>query len=112
PIHRSVALHLVGRIALLVEVLAVLVLDRRRIAGTIGAGDGGAGDNRAGKQDDSHNGLHGRFLALVASNHRLIAASAIPGREGPGIGRWQRLSPVFGSVYRRPIEVIAATRTP
>src|SRR5205085_11036207 len=52
PVHRSVRLHFVGRTTLFVVILAVFILDRRRITRAIGEGKSDAEDPRG--DHDSH----------------------------------------------------------
>src|SRR4051812_15846091 len=71
PIYRSVRLHFVGRIILLVVILAIFVLDRRRIARTVGEYEPGSGRTR-GQHDSHHQSSHGH-ASLCFLSTRLAA---------------------------------------
>src|SRR3984893_4810682 len=58
PVHRSVSLHFVGRITLFVVILAVFILDRRRITRAIGECKSDAEDPR-GDHDSHDQSSHG-----------------------------------------------------
>src|SRR5581483_3001534 len=56
PIDRAVRLNLVGRVSLLIEIFAVLVLDRRWITGSVGesiSADSEQNRRRGHKADDT-----------------------------------------------------------
>ncbi len=88
PVHRSVLLHLVGRIAGLVVVLAFVVLDRGRIAGPIGqcctCRDA---EQCCGQHDRCNSMSHAYVLAkwLVGqAPHHTAREAPIPDQPGSG----------------------------
>jgi hypothetical protein len=95
PVDRPVALHLEGRIAILVVILSFLILDGSRIAGAIGGGPSRANHERARSQRDCHHCISEKHYLLRCLRVR-VEAELTSTRQGSR----SRIAPRSGAAER------------
>src|SRR4051794_5000610 len=96
PINSSIRLHLVGRIAVFVVIFSVLLLDRRRIAGTVREG---GPDNKTptASMMPTHRCFIGHGWWLCIRSHHAQPSASVPtwlaridtGERPRPRGRWE-----------------------